>query len=67
MVFRRVSPGRRSLKLAAMRSAVAANSYQKYVTATLANGCERKDHVFIMENKDLYPGVDVEEDSGPCL
>ncbi len=46
-----------------MRSAVAANSYQKYVTATLATDVSEKTMSLIMENKDLYPGVDVEEDS----
>ena len=46
-----------------MRSAVASNSYQKYVTATLATDVSEKTMSLIMENKDLYPGVDVEEDS----
>ena len=51
------------LKLAAMRSAVASNSYQKYVTSTLATDVSEKTMSLIMENKDLYPGVDIEEDS----
>ena len=45
-----------------MRSAVASNSYQKYVTSTLATDVSEKTMSLIMENKDLYPGVDIEED-----
>ena len=52
-----------TLKIATMRSAVAANSYQKYVTSTLATDVGEKTMSLIMENKDLYPGVDIEEDS----
>lgn len=52
-----------TLKLAAMRSAVAANSYQKYMTTTLAKDVSEKTMALIMESKDLYSGVDIQEDS----
>jgi len=52
-----------TLKMAAMRSAVAANSYQKYKSTTLAADVSEKTMALIMENKDIYAGVDVEEDS----
>ncbi len=52
-----------TLKMAAMRSAVAANSYQKYVSTTLATDVSEKTMALIMENKDIYQGVDVEEDA----
>ena len=51
------------LKLTALRSAVAQNSYQKYVTTTIAKDISKDTVAVIMENKDRYPGVDVEEDS----
>ena len=51
------------LKLTALRSAVAQNSYQKYVTTTIAKDVSQDIVAVIMENKDTYPGVDVEEDS----
>ena len=51
------------LTLAIMRSKVAANSYQRYKTATLATGVSEQTMAEIMENKDLYPGVDIKEDS----
>ena len=52
-----------TLKLAVMRSAVAANSYQKYVTTTLATDVSEETMALIMENKDLFSGVDITEDS----
>ena len=51
------------LKLVIMRSKVAANSYQKYMTTTLAKDVNEETVAIIMENKDVYPGVDVVEDS----
>lgn len=51
------------LKMTAMRSAVAQNSYQKYVTTTIAKDISEETVAIIMENKDIYQGVDVEEDS----
>ena len=51
------------MKLTALRSAVAQNSYQKYVTTTIAKDVSQDIVAVIMENKDTYPGVDVEEDS----
>lgn len=51
------------LKLAIMRSKVAANSYQKYMATTIAKNINEKTMAIIMENKDIYEGVDVVEDS----
>ena len=50
------------LKMTALRSAVAQNSYQKYVTTTIAKDISEDTVAVIMENKDIYPGVDVEEE-----
>lgn len=52
-----------TLKLTAMRSAVEANSYKKYVSTTIAADINEETMALIMENKDNYPGVDVIEDS----
>jgi len=51
------------LKLVIMRSKVAANSYQKYITTTIAKDVSEKTVALIMENKDVYAGVDVLEES----
>ncbi|MDY3919399.1 MAG: penicillin-binding transpeptidase domain-containing protein [Candidatus Limivivens sp.] len=51
------------LKLTCMRSNVAANSYQKYVSTEIARDVSEVTVAIIMENKDNYPGVDVVEDS----
>lgn len=51
------------LKLAIMRSKVAANSYQKYMATTIAKNINEETMAIIMENKDIYEGVDVVEDS----
>lgn len=51
------------LKLVIMRSKVAANSYQKYVATTIAKDISEETMAIIMENKDVYEGVDVVEDS----
>lgn len=50
-------------KITIMRSKVAANSYQKYVSTTLAQDISEKTMAIIMENKDIYTGVDVVERS----
>ena len=52
-----------TLKLAILRSRVAQNSYQRYITATLAKDVSEKTMTTIMENKDLYQGADVVEES----
>ncbi|MCI5995666.1 MAG: peptidase [Blautia sp.] len=51
------------LKLAIMRSKVAANSYQKYMATTIAKDINEETMSVIMENKDIFEGVDVIEDS----
>lgn len=51
------------LKMIIMRSNVAANSYQKYLTTEIANNVSEDTVAIIMENKDIYQGVDIEEDS----
>ncbi|MDO5422815.1 MAG: penicillin-binding transpeptidase domain-containing protein [Eubacteriales bacterium] len=52
-----------TLKLTIMRSKVAANSYQKYMETELARDINEETVAIIMENKDVYQGVDVVEDS----
>lgn len=52
-----------TLKLAIMRSRVAQNSYQKYIAATLAKDVSEETMTIIMENKDIYQGADVVEES----
>lgn len=52
-----------TLKMAVMRSKVAANSYQKYMSTTLATDINEKTMALIMENKDIYEGADIEEAS----
>lgn len=51
------------LKMAIMRSKVAANSYQKYMATTIAKDINEETMAIIMENKDIYEGVDVVEDA----
>lgn len=51
------------LKLVIMRSNVAANSYKKYVSTTIAKDINEETVAIIMENKDVYAGVDVVEES----
>lgn len=52
-----------TLKLAIMRSRVAQNSYQKYITTTLAKDVSEQTMTQVMENKDIYQGADVIEES----
>lgn len=52
-----------SLKLIAMRSAVNQNSYQKYISTTIAKDISDQSMSTLMENKGYYMGVDVVESS----
>lgn len=51
------------LKLATLRSALAANSYQRYQEITIAEDISEEAVAVIMENKDKFAGVDVIEDT----
>lgn len=51
------------LKLTTLRSAIAQNSYQKFVTTTIARGVNEETVAVLMENTDNYPGVDIIEES----
>lgn len=51
------------LKLTILRSKVAANNYQKYVEAEIASNVSAETVAVILEYQDVYPGVDVTEDS----
>lgn len=51
------------LKMVNMRYAINLNSFQKYITTTLAFDVSEETVAAIMENKDSLTGVDVEEDS----
>lgn len=52
-----------TLQLATLRSALAANSYQKYMSITIAEDISEEAVAVIMENKDKFLGVDVVEDT----
>lgn len=52
-----------SLKLIALRSAINQNSYQKYISATIAKDISDRSMSILMENKGYYVGVDVVESS----
>lgn len=51
------------LSIVTMRSKIAANSFQKYLAATLATNISDASMSTIMESKDIYPGVDVVDDT----
>ncbi|WP_394923916.1 penicillin-binding transpeptidase domain-containing protein [uncultured Robinsoniella sp.] len=52
-----------TLSIVTMRSKIAANSFQKYLAATLATNISDSSMSTIMESKDIYPGVDVVDDT----
>ena len=51
------------LKLVNVRYAISLNSYQKYMSTTIATGVSRETAAAVMENKDVLTGVDIAEDS----
>ncbi len=51
------------LKLIALRSAINQNSYQKYVSTTIAKDISKRSMSSLMESKGYYVGVDVVESS----
>ena len=51
------------LNMVNMRYAMHLNSYQKYMSTTIATGVSRETAAAIMENKDVLTGVDIAEDS----
>lgn len=51
------------LKMVNMRYAINLNSFQKYISTTLASDVSEETVAAIMENKDSLNGVDIEEDS----
>lgn len=51
------------LKMVNMRYAMGLNSYQQYLTTTLASDVSDETAAAIMENQDSLTGVDIEEDS----
>lgn len=51
------------VQLATLRSALAANSYQRYQSITIAEDISEEAVAVIMENKDKFLGVDVVEDT----
>ncbi len=56
-------PREDALKLIALRSAVNQNSYQKYLSTTIAKDISDRSMSILMENKGYYVGVDVVESS----
>ncbi|MDO4633306.1 MAG: penicillin-binding transpeptidase domain-containing protein [Eubacteriales bacterium] len=50
-----------ALKLIALRSAINQNSYQKYISTTIAKSISNQSMSSLMESKGYYIGVDVEE------
>lgn len=51
------------LDMVNMRYAMHLNSYQKYMSTTIATGVRRETAAAVMENKDVLTGVDIAEDS----
>ena len=51
------------LKVVRIRMAMFANSYQKYISSTIATDVNENTVAEIMENKDTLQGVDIEEDT----
>ena len=51
------------LDMVNMRYAMHLNSYQKYMSTTIATGVSRETAAAVMENKDVLTGVDIAEDS----
>lgn len=51
------------LDMVNMRYAMHLNSYQKYMSTTIATGVSTETAAAIMENKDVLTGVDIAEDS----
>ena len=49
------------LKLVTIRYAMSANSYQKYISTTVANNVSEKTVAVVMENADVLDGVDIAE------
>ncbi|MCR4959878.1 MAG: penicillin-binding protein [Lachnospiraceae bacterium] len=51
------------LKIIAIRYAMSANTYQKYIATTIATGVSQKTVAVIMENSDILQGVSIAEDT----
>ena len=51
------------LKLVNVRYAISLNSFQKFITTTIAEDVSDETVAVIMENLDTLPGVDIEEES----
>lgn len=49
------------LKIITVRYAMSANSYQKYISTTIATGVSEKTVAVIMENRNELPGVNIAE------
>ena len=49
------------LKLVTIRYAMSANSFQKYISTTVANNVSEKTVAVVMENADVLDGVDIAE------
>lgn len=49
------------LKIVTVRYAMSANSYQKYITTTIANNVSEKTVAVVMENADVLDGVAISE------
>lgn len=51
------------LKIVAIRYAMSANTYQKYITTTIANDVSKETVAVILENNDVLQGVSISEDT----
>lgn len=51
------------LKIVTIRYAMSANSFQKYISTTVATGVSEKTVAVVTENKDVLQGVDITEDT----
>lgn len=52
-----------TLKIVAIRYAMSANTYQKYIATTIATNVSPKTVAVIMENSDILEGVSISEDT----
>lgn len=56
-------PKKMILKIVAVRYAMSANTYQKYITTTIANDVSEETVAVILENNDVLKGVSISEDT----
>lgn len=51
------------IKIITIRAALGANTYQKYVTTTVATNVSEKTRAVVLENADIIPGVSISQEA----